>query len=234
MKIGSIVSALALVVAAGAANAAIISQWTVTTAFPTGAGLVPTGTFYSIGAADIGAITAGTQLSSTHSVAAATYTSPAGNGSQFGFSSNNWAAGDYYEARVITTGYDTISITWDQARSSTGPSLFDLVVSYDGGTNFTTLSNDYVVLQSGGGGSPGTWSSVTFNPIYRTSNVAAGAGADNNGLVIFRFVAQTAGSAATGTGRIDNVTIEGNLIPSPGAMALMGLGGLVAARRRRA
>jgi hypothetical protein len=34
--------------------------------------------------------------------------------------------------------------------------------------------------------------------------------------------------------RLDNIVVAGTLIPTPGAAALLGLGGLVAARRRRA
>ncbi|MGP1309691.1 MAG: hypothetical protein ACTS27_05785 [Phycisphaerales bacterium] len=37
-----------------------------------------------------------------------------------------------------------------------------------------------------------------------------------------------------GNNRLDNIVVSGTLIPTPGAAALLGLGGLVAARRRRA
>ena len=47
-------------------------------------------------AANIGANAGLGMLSSVHQLAAATYTSPAGNGSQYAFSSNNWRTGDYY------------------------------------------------------------------------------------------------------------------------------------------
>jgi hypothetical protein len=83
------------------------------------------------------------------------------------------------------------------------------------------------VLQSGGGGSPGTWSSTTYNPLYTTT--LAVAGADDQALVIFRFRSLVAG-AATGSNRIDNVFISS--IPSPGALALLGVAGLAARRRR--
>lgn len=229
MKIGSIVSALALVVAAGAANAAVIAQWTIVNAFPTSP--IPTGS-YSVGAADIGVQTAGSSLNGVHSVAATQYTSPVGNGSARSFSSNNWSIGDYYEAVVSTTGYDTITIAWDQTRSSTGPATFDLTMSVDGGASFVILLNDYTVVQTGGG--LPTWTSGTALTTTSLGPVAAGASASNVGSVIFRLVAQVAGSATTGTNRIDNVTIAGNIVPSPGALALAGLGGLIAVRRRRA
>jgi hypothetical protein len=241
----SVVATLVAAAISTSASANLIAAWTMPTAFPSGAGNVPTGTSYvppmlagePAGQADSGANRAGSQLSSVHQLAAATYTSPAGNGSQHSFSSNNWKAGDYYEARVSTLGFtDGINIQWDQARSSTGAKFFELIMSVDGGANWSTLIASYEVLQSGGGGAPGTWSSTTYNPIY--TNLLQGiSAASDQSEVIFRFVAlvdavssTTGAYAASGSVRIDNVTI---FTPTPGAVALIGLAG-VAARRRRA
>jgi hypothetical protein len=104
-------------------------------------------------------------------------------------------------------------------------------MSIDGGATFTTLLETYAVLQSGGGGSPGTWSSTSArNLLYNT--VASATLAGDRELVIFRFVSLVAG-ASTGSNRIDNVFIEGTVIPAPGALALLGLAGLASRRRRR-
>ncbi len=222
-------SIVAVAAVATSASADLVCGWTITTAFPTGAGNVPTGVTYGVGAGDQGALTAGSSLTSVHALAAATYTSPAGNGSQYAFSSNNWSTGDYYQASFATTGYDTISLSWDQARSSTGPASFELVMSLDGGTNWTTILASYTVLQSGGGGAPGTWSSTTYNALYTSTTSLAGA--ENASSVIVRF-RSLATAAATGSSRIDNVFINGNLVPAPGAVALLGLAGLVGRRRR--
>ena len=223
--------ALSILLSASA-DAALVAGWTIPTAFPTGAGNVPTGVMYSVGAANQGDQTAGSELKSVHALAAATYTSPAGNGSQRAFSSNNWSICDYYEARLSTLGYESISVSWDQARSSTGPATFELLVSTNG-VNFTVVdvagSATYAVLQSGGGGAPGTWSSTTYNPLY-TFNEAV-ALADNQTEVTFRFRSLVSG-AATCSNRIDNVFISGNVIPAPGALALAGLAGLIGRRRR--
>ena len=228
----SVVAVLALAAAGSLAQGDIIASWSITTAFPTGTGNVPTGTTYGVGAADAGALTAGSSLTSVHAAAAATYTSPAGNGSQYAFSSNNWNTGDYYQASFSTTGYSTISLSWDQARSSTGPSSFTLIMSTDGGANWTTVLASYTVLQSGGGGAPATWSSTgARNAIY--TNTATLSGAENKGSVLVRFQSISGLSAATGSNRIDNVEISGTAVPAPGALALVGLGGLVAGRRRR-
>ena len=226
----SLVAVVAATAVATSASAAIVAGWTITTAFPTGAGNVPTGVTYTVGAANEGLQTTGSELRSVHSLAAATYTSPTGNGSQYSFSSNNWSIGDYYEARLSTLGYSDISISWDQTRSSTGPATFELVMSTDGGANFTTLLASYTVLQSGGGGAPGTWSSTTYNPIYSLNQAAAAA--DNQADVIFRFRSLVAG-AATGSNRVDNVMIYSGPIPAPGAIALLGVAGLAGLRRRR-
>ena len=226
----SLVAVVAATAVATSASAAIVAGWTITTAFPTGAGNVPTGVTYTVGAANMGLQTTGSELRSVHSLAAATYTSPAGNGSQYAFSSNNWSTGDFYEARLSTLGYSDISISWDQTRSSTGPATFELVMSTDGGANFTTLLASYTVLQSGGGGAPGTWSTTTYNPIYSLNQAAAAA--DNQANVIFRF-RSLATTAAAGSSRIDNVMIYSGPVPAPGAIALLGVAGLAGLRRRR-
>lgn len=211
------------------ADGAMIAGWTITTAFPTGTGNVPTGNTYSVGAADQGEATSGTVLSSYHALAAATYTSPSGNGSLYAFSSNNWSIGDYYEARVSTVGYsEPITVSWDQARSSTGPAAFELVYSIDGGTSWTTVSA-YTVLQSGGGGAPATWSSTTANSLY--TNSMSLSGAENAGLLIIRF-RSTVAAASTGSNRIDNVFVYSGAVPAPGAVALLAVAGLASRRRR--
>lgn len=232
--------AMAAIVAAttiaASASSSVVVGWTMPTAFPTGTGNVPTGTSYlppgpnGAGVADQGTNTAGSQIRSVHAAAAATYTSPAGNGSQYSFSSNNWNTGDFYEISFSTTGItDSMTLSWDQARSSTGPAAFKVAISVNGGA-FTDLFN-YTVLQSGGGGAPGTWSSTTYNALY-SNTLNLGTTASDASSVVIRFVNREAvASAATGSNRIDNVFVN---IPAPGAVALLGVAGLAASRRRRA
>ena len=237
-NLNTIVAVGVVAALAASANAALIVGWTMPTAFPTGTGNVPTGTTYippmasgaPAGQADDGANKAGSEIKSVHALAAATYTSPAGNGSTYSFSSNNWSAGDYYQVSFSAAGFSGLSVSWDQARSSTGPAAFTLLASTDG-VNFTTLLASYTVLQSGGGGAPGTWSSTTYNSIY-TNNQAMGAAFDNASTVTIRFQS-TVTAAASGSNRIDNVMVNGNAVPAPGALALLGVAGLIGARRRR-
>ena len=214
---------------ASAASADVIAGWTM----PTAVTAATTGTNYTYGAADLGALTSGTSLSGFHALAATTWSSPTGNGSTYSLSSNTWSTGDYYQVSMATTGYSDISVSWDQTRSGTGPSSFSLTMSTDGGTNFTTLLDSYTVVQAGFAGTGTTsWNSVTNQSGFTTTTIV-GISAANQSNVLFRF-SSLATTAAAGTNRVDNISVTGAAvpIPAPGAVALIGLAGLVARRRR--
>lgn len=216
---------------AAAASAQLIAGWTIDTGLPTGTGL-PIQSSYTYGAAESGALagSASTSLFGVHANPETAWTSPAGNGSQYSLSSNRWASGDYYQIDLSTSGFSNIAVSWDQARSSTGPQFFDLMYSTDGGANWVTALAGYEVLRSGGGGAPGTWSSSTYDPQY-TSTFVFGAELDDQATLSIRFMAASAAGGTSGSGRIDNIFVES--IPAPGAIAVLGLAGL-ASRRRRA
>ena len=205
-------------IAASAANAAVVAGWTMPTAVT-----ATTASSYSYGAADQGALTSGSMLSGTHSSAAA-WSSPAGNGSSYALSSNTWNVGDYYQISLATTGYSAVSVAWDQTRSNTGPAGFEAVLSVDGGSTFSSLGS-YTVNAV-------TWS--TSVPVTTSSFASVASAADNQASVIIRFKVVTAGtSTTTGTNRIDNIVVSGTAVPAPGAIALLGVAGLVGSRRRR-
>jgi MYXO-CTERM domain-containing protein len=241
LSLAAIVASTACV---ASASADLVVGWTIPNAFPTGAGNVPTGTFYSVGAGDQGVATAGTSLSSTHQLAssganATSYTSPAGNGSAYAFSSNVWKAGDYYQASFSGTGYSGLSFAWDFTRSTTGPATWTVIMSVDGGTNWSTLIATYTpIVNSATPTGAGTWNTSTYNAAY-TSSIALGASADNASSIIVRVQAlvDSVNSSgvyqAGGTARIDNVFVNGTAVPAPGAVALLGVAGLAARRRRR-
>ena len=214
---------------ASAASGAVIAGWSM----PTAVAAATTGTNYTYGAADLGALTSGTSLSGFHAAAAATWSSPTGNGSTYSLSSNNWTTGDYYQVSMATTGYSDISVSWDQTRSSTGPASFSLTMSTDGGANFTTLLASYTVVQAGFAGTGTTSWNATTNQTGFTTTTIVGISAANKGNVLFRFSSLST-TAAAGTGRIDNISVTGAVVPvpTPGAIALVGLAGLVARRRR--
>lgn len=164
------------------------------------------------------------------------YSSPAGNGSSKSFSSNGWDVNDNYEFRSQSTGYNSLTVTWDQTSSNTGPRDFKLQMSINGGGAWTDVLS-YQVLANG---TPNAaWSSGTNVPAYGFS-ASLGVTADNLADIRVRMIQTSTVSAnggtvaGTGTDRVDNVKISGDLVPTPGSLALLGLGGLVAARRRRA
>jgi MYXO-CTERM domain-containing protein len=221
-------ASVAVLAVSASASAAIVAGWSMTT--PIGAGT--TGSNDTYGAADQGDLAAGTSLSAFHALAATTWSTPAGNGSQYSFSSNNWSVEDYYQVSVSTLGYTAISIAWDQTRSSTGPSSFRVDMSVDGGSSFSTILASYSVIQAGLAGT-GTlsWSTTGAYQSAFTTTVAGLATADNQSSVIFRFV-NLSTVATGGTNRIDNIIVSGDAVPAPGALALLGLAGLAARRRR--
>lgn len=209
---------------ASAAGADVIAQWTFETSVPATSGPH---------AAEAGALAASSFASGFHADSGVAFSNPVGNGSAESFSSDRWAIGDYYQFTTSTTNYTGITIGWDQARSSTGPMTFSLFASTDGFATSTLLST-YTVLQSGGTGAPGTWGSGTYLPAYTFAPIAAGGAFANQASVTFRMVNQSTPGGTGGTNRIDNVIVEGSFVPAPSSVALMGLAGLVAGRRRRA
>jgi len=211
------------------ASAALVAGWSM----PTAVAAATTGSNYTYGAADLGEATAGTSLSGYHFLAATTWSSPAGNGSTYSLSSNNWTTGDYYQVSLSTTGYaDPITLSFDQTRSGTGPATFNVLMSVDGGASFTTVLASYAVVQAGGASTGTTsWNSVTNQPTAFTTTVSGLSAAAGQASVIFR-IQSTVTTAAAGTNRVDNINVYSGAVPTPGAIALLGVAGLVGRRRR--
>ncbi len=216
----------ALAVASAASGAVVLANWTFEVSIPAAAGPF---------AAEAGLNAASSFASGSH-VGAAVYSNPSGNGSVESFSSNTWAVGDYYQYTTSTAGYNNITIQWDQTSSNTGPRDFGLFASVDGGATFSQIGANYVVLANA---APNPlWNSTTASALY-TNVASGGVSMSNVANVIIRMVQMTTISAnggvvaAGGTDRMDNVIISGDLVPTPGAISLVGLGGLVAIRRRR-
>ena len=200
------------------ASADVIAGWSI----PTAVAASTTGAGYFYGAANSGALAGSGGLRGDHSNALTAWTSPAGNGSTYALSANAWNVGDYYQISLNTIGYSGVSVAWEQTRSSTGPAGFEAVLSVDGGTTFSSLGL-YTVNQV-------SWSATV--PVTTSSFGYLASAADNSIGIIIRFKVVTAGtSTTTGTNRIDNIVVSG-VIPAPGAVALIGLAGLVSRRRR--
>ncbi|MBM4100809.1 MAG: hypothetical protein FJ256_00915 [Phycisphaerae bacterium] len=231
-----VVAAAAAAFLSMSSTAAVIAHWSVVAPIPSGT----VGSNFAVGAADAGEQTAGTGLRGYHALATTVWSTPSGNGSQYSFSSNGWSVGDYYEVSVPTNGgnggnggffFTDISLSWDQTRSSTGPSNFRVDMSTDG-TNFTTLLASYTVIQAGASGSNTfSWSVTAGVQSAFTRTISSIAGADNQSTLVFRFV-NLSTAPTTGTNRIDNIMVSGTLVPAPGAVALLAVAGLVSRRRR--
>ena len=137
-------------------------------------------------------------LTAVHSVATTVWSSPSGNGSSNALSANNWTLGDYFQFQSSSLAFSNVSLTWAQTRSGTGPTNWSLRYSTDG-VSFTTFTN-YSVANT-------TWNATNASPAsVFTVSLATVTALNNQANVYFRLVSEQT-PAATGTARIDDVTI---------------------------
>jgi hypothetical protein len=180
----------------------------------------------------------GSGVASAWHVGNAAYTTPSGNGSAKSLSANTWAVGDLFQFVVDTTGQTGIGLSYDQTSSTSGPGRYDLAYSLDGSA-FTTFAASYVV-KSNAAPNP-VWNTTTSSSIYTFSyDLSSVTALDNQPNVWFRIVDSANISAgggalsATGTDRIDNVTVFSPAPePSSAMLVVLGLAGGAALRRRR-
>ena len=150
-------------------------------------------------------------------------------------SSNGWddlSADDYFTfGFTVDAGYSVdLDTLWFGSRSSnTGPGFLSVYTSLDGfsapvysfAQSGTAFNNNIADLSS----LTGLTGSVEFR-IYADSNVSANGGAISSGGT-FRLGDHFDGANFT------EFRFEGTVVPAPASAALLGLGGLVAIRRRR-
>ncbi len=230
----------ALIVCAGAAQAAVITQWN----FNSNPADASTATGLASPSVGAGAISVFGGV--TQNFASGAGSSDPVTTDDSGFNTTTYQANPNagpvlaVETRgvrvdVSTLTFQDIVLNFDWRTSNTGSDLLRVDYTTNGGTSWvlgTTL------FDSAGGD---TWNN---NLTVDLTGVAA---VNNNAQFGVRFVAvvdsatgryraANSGSthAGTGTWRFDLVTVNGNVIPGPGAIALAGIGGLLAARRRRA
>jgi hypothetical protein len=227
--------AVAANLASTTAIAATVAQWTFeapnTPADANNVATYPNAIAPAVGAGNAGGV---------HASASTVWSTPAGNGSNESFSSNNWAIGDYYQFTTSTAGFFDLKLAWDQTSSNTGPRDFKLAYSTDG-TTFVDFAS-YSVLANA---SPNpAWNPSTGSPLYAVnqdlSNVSV---LDNQTSVFFRLVVTSTVSAnggalaAAGTGRVDNFSVMATPVPEPETYALLlaglGLVGRAVSRRRK-
>ncbi|MEM7622738.1 MAG: hypothetical protein AAF235_05995 [Planctomycetota bacterium] len=124
--------------------------------------------------------------------------------------------GSSFEIVADLTGFSNIEISWANRGTSTGYNSRTVEVSTDG-TNFTEIFFDFATLSSS----------------WQIESADAGDLLDGASNAIIRFTVDGA-TSTNGNNRFDNIVLTGDVIPTPGTVAALGLGGLMAARRRRA
>ncbi|NBX36990.1 MAG: hypothetical protein EBR10_07180 [Planctomycetes bacterium] len=154
-------------------------------------------------------------------------------------------------------GFGGISVSFDHRSSGTGSRWAQVDYTVDGGANWVTN-----FWNNNGGLSPHDtfysftvdFSSVSaaannagfgfrivsiFAPVAFNQNATLAYGANaaymrSNAEANYNLPGVGTGNYGnTGTWRFDNVTVNGTLLPAPGAVALLGVAGLVGSRRRR-
>ncbi len=153
--------------------------------------------------------------------ATAVYSTPAGNGSTKSLSANNWTnnpTSDFYQFVVATTGYGSISVSYDQVGSATGPRDFSLQYSTDG-INFTSFTNYSLGSTSWSAGTAVTNTTILAD----LSSVTA---LNNLSAVYFRVacvstnaINNTGPIQSGGTDRIDNFAVLGT-VPGPAVITV--------------
>lgn len=128
--------------------------------------------------------------------------------------------GKWVQFNVSTAAISSALImTYASQRTGTGFTSQDVSYSSDGVT-FTPFTSVTTVTTSFG------------TNIYTVDFSAADVYLKPNLAIRFTFNGGSVTSAA-GNNRIDNLQLNG-VVPTPGALALLGMGGLIAGRRRRA
>lgn len=136
-------------------------------------------------------------------------------GNASGSGTNISSNGGFIVFNLSSLGYNTLNLKFDGRGTGTGFSNNKIETSTDGVTWVTQVAS---------------YSSTATT--FSTFNYALTAAADNASSLKVRITFNGATSGA-GNNRIDNFQISGTAIPTPGSLALLGLGGLVAGRRRR-
>lgn len=169
-----------------------------------------------------------------------TFATGFGGTGTFALNTTNYAAqGSENKQRGVqflaaTTGYENITITWNERHSNTSANTVSVQVTTDGTTWSEVQLFTFTPAATGTGD---TWYSRSVTLSSAVANNAAfgfrvlAAFDPTTGTYLASRSTSTYGTSSTL--RFDDVTISGDLIPAPGAVALLGVAGLIGSRRRR-
>lgn len=116
------------------------------------------------------------------------------------------------------TNYQNMVLSFAERYTSTGPTTVSVSVSSDG-VNYLPAGSFATTRTS-------AW-------FARSVDLSSFAILNNDSQVFAKITVSGFNSGSNGAARFDNIKIDGTLIPTPGALALAGMGGLMVARRRR-
>ncbi len=234
----SMIALAALVAAAGSAHAATVAYW----AFPTTAPAQNYNITWPVNAdlkANAGLATLDTdapkydgspaptalqQGSMQYFAGSAVNALPgfgAGQGLGFRNDSLNRGEGKSIFLRFDSTNYADLTLSFAERYTSTGPATTTISYSADG-VNYTTFTS-FTNVRDG-----------AFAANARVIDLSSVNGIENLSAAYLKITFSGFTVNSNGGSRLDNILVDGTFIPAPGSMALLALGGVVAARRRRA
>jgi hypothetical protein len=135
--------------------------------------------------------------------------------------------GGFVDFSFSTIDLEDIILTFARQRSGTGFSTNTWSFSNDGGLTFTTAATETI-------GVAGTATTYAGEGV-QTIDFSSFSGIEDQVSVIVRLTLSnpTSATAASGNNRFDNINFSGTVIPEPASLALLGLGSLLIAGRRR-
>lgn len=203
------------------ANAAVLAEWTYETSQPASNGphTAEGGLF---------AATSRNTLTATGTV-----TTQIGNGTPSSLRSTGWSNGigtKYLQFQTSSLGFQDISLTFDIGASNTAPGDWKIQSSNDG-TTFTDTGDLFVAPAPVAGGT-NAWSASTYRSMYTfVFDLSDVPSLDNQASIYLRLVvnsnisANNGGANASSGGyiQIDDVLIEGDVVPEPAGVAALGV-----------
>ncbi|MDX2016132.1 MAG: hypothetical protein SFY95_00670 [Planctomycetota bacterium] len=233
----NVIALAALAAVAGSAQSAVVAYWAFPTSAPSqnfnlawpfnadvkanaGLAILDTDAPKYDGSPAPNAIQQGSMQLLTGSIVNAQPGFAAGQGLGLRNDSQNRGEGKSIFLRFDATNFLDLSLSYAERYSSTGPTTVTIGYSTDG-VSFTDFTS-YSTLRDG-----------NFAAAARVIDLSSVNSIENRSASFLRIRFSGFNVNSNGAARLDNITVSGTVIPTPGAAALLGLAGLAATRRRR-